>query len=549
MAWRRGVFIGVVLVAACSPAAVAPLPVTTPLVSAQSSLGPSAAPTSAPATPSATAVPALDATDPGVGWESRFVFMEDSGLGPIGGLIAGGPGYVMWSTEPSGQIGFVLTTDGASYSQVDSTLRGRVLIDLVAARGDLVGLATHGSGPIERWSSADGSAWDVIATSGIDGTPAALVRTSSGYVSVGRDRSACGLASWTSPDARLWTLSGVLASSGTCSGTAPPIHIGQLLAGPTGLLAWGELAGAGATVWTSTDGRSWQAHPGPSIGHVVRMTRGGSGYVAVGDDGQIPAGAATWTSPDGIAWTPASPQSSFTGATMSAVVSLADGRLVAVGSQPSPTGPPQPVAWTSSDGSSWQRSPAPLCQDVDVCDRGFDQGLLATDGRHLAAYGHGLNVLVSPPITVGLRVATLALGFDGNPEGPWTSGSVVGFCAPPDGSPGGGHALAYGAAYANHPTIVFNPWSSGIASLQLEVGADGSIVGLGYDRGDGAGFMGRATDVGPGEFSVDGDHVSVDAGSSAAQGRLEFRRLPVSRGDPSLPPVSPVSGSLTWSCG
>jgi hypothetical protein len=483
----------------------------------------------------------------GVGWESEFIFMEPSGLGRIKGVIAGGPGFVMWSDEAGGRPGFLLSSVGADWGQVDSTVTGGTMLTVVADHAGLLGLASDPKGRVELWRSPDGNTWKSTATSGINGTPSALVVTSFGFVAAGRDQSGCGLASWTSPDALRWTAGASLSGDlSPCEGGGSTPDVDQLLAGAGGLLASGHVADSESTVWTSPDGRRWERQSGPPTGRIARVTQGGPGYVAVGDDGRTPAKAAAWTSSDGRTWTAAPAQASFAGATMANVVALADGRLVSVGSEPRPTGGPQFVAWTSRDGQTWERSPAPLCQNLDVCtDNGVQPPLLATDGLRLVTYDGGINILASPPVTTGLRPATLALGFDQPPTGTWASGSVAGTCAPADDPTG----LVFLAAY---PRLLDVGAASGtstyVPSLQLELGPDGSVQRVGYDRGDDAGFTGRTSPL-PGEFMIGPDYITIAAGSTALQGQLQFHDIPVSRDDSSLPSVRSVSGSLSWKCG
>jgi hypothetical protein len=503
--------------------------------------------------PSATTPPETASVVPvsfdvaGVGWESEFVFMEPSGLGRIKGVIAGGPGFVMWSDEAGGRPGFLLSGAGADWGQVDSTVTGRTMLTVVADHADLLALASDTKGRVEVWRSPDGKTWKSTSTTGINGTPSALVVTSFGYVAAGRGAPGCGLATWTSPDALTWTAAGSLSGDvSPCEGGVSTPGVDQLLGGADGLLALGHLADGESTVWTSPDGRSWERRSGPPTGQIARVTQGGPGYVAVGDDGRTPATAAAWTSLDGTTWTAASAQASFVGATMANVVALADGRLVSVGSEQRPTGGPQFVAWTSRDAKTWERSPAPLCQNLDVCnDAAAQPPLLATDGLRLVGYDGSINILASPPVTAGLRPATLALGFDDPPAGTWTSGTVAGTCAPADDPSG----LVFLAAY---PRLLDVGAASGtstfVPSLQLELGPEGSVQRVVYDRGDDAGFTGRTSPL-PGEFLIGPDHMTIDAGSTALQGQLDFRDLPVSRDDSSLPSVPPVSGSLSWKCG
>jgi hypothetical protein len=485
----------------------------------------------------------------GVGWESEFVFMEPHGFGAMKGLIAGGPGFVLWSDEADGRPGFLTSTDGNFWLQVDSTRTGRTMLALVAGQAGLVGLASHGKAPIERWASADGNAWDTAPTTGLDGLPTALLATSAGFVAAGVDRSGCGLATWISPDALAWTSAGSLPTgqSMCTSGVTRPT-VDHIVGGSSGLLALGLLSGGETALWASSDGQSWMRRQGPDAGHVAQVAPYGSGYVAVGDDGNAPAAAAVWISSDGAAWTAASAQASFVGATMTDVVALADGTLASVGATSGSATGTRFVAWTSRDGQTWQRSPLPLCQSVDVCDStGSQPTRLARGGARLMAYDGSLNILTSPRLTAGLRPATLGLAFDHPPAGTWTSGLVSGYCAPAEETTG---ALGFGAAYPTHLVDVgaASGSSNYIPSLQLVVGPDASVQLLVYDRGDDAGFRGE-TDPVAGAFQIGPDHISVAPGSTAGQGRLTFIDLPVDRSDPNLPRVPPVSGSLTWSCG
>ena len=537
------------LIAGCAPtASQGP---SGPIANASPSPAASVAPATAPA-PTATPTTLLDPYDvTGVGWESEFVFMEPHGLGQIKGLIGGGPGFVMWSDEAGGRPGFLISASGTSWEQIDSTLTGRTVLALVAGPDGLVALVNHGGPTIERWVSPDGRTWSTAATTGLHGSPTALLATSAGYVAAAIDGGGCGLFVWMSTDGRTWTDAGPgAAGPSTCVGRSQPNipAVDQLVAGSDGLLAVGTLAGGLSAIWGSTDGHSWHLGQAPASGRIVRVAASGTGYVAVGDDGRTPGGAAAWTSADGLTWTAAPSQASFAGATMTDVVALADGTLASVGSEQPATGGRRFVAWTSTDGLTWQRSPAPLCQNVDVCDAsGSRSALLARDGVRLVAYDGSINIITSPRATAGLHPATLVLGFDAPPAGTWTSGSVDGYCVPAEGSDA---PVGYGAAYPTH--LVDAGAASGsstyIPSLQLVVGSDGAVQVLVYDRGDDAGFTGEAVGPAPGGFVIGPDTIKVDPGSTALRGRVVFTNVPVDRSDPSLPKVPPVSGSLTWTC-
>jgi hypothetical protein len=522
------------LTGACTPAA-------SPALSAARSPVPTAA--------ASEAVPVEAYDHVGVGWESQFVFMEPSGLGAIKGLIASGPGFVLWSDEKEGRPGFLVGSGVTGWEQVDSTLSGRTILAVVDDGSGLTALVGRAKGPIERWRSANGRSWEQVATTGIDGLPAAMAVTSTGFVAVGVDRTGCSLASWTSPDAVAWAAAGTLPGGpGSCAGGQGSPTIEVLLAGTDGLLVAGHLSATEPATWTSSDYRSWQRGAAPASGAIAAIATAGSGYVAVGHDAGTPAGAAVWTSPDGASWVPVHAQAAFAGATMTAVVTLADGSLVSVGEEPRAAGGSVFAAWTSTDGRAWQRSPNPLCLNLDVCDAtGPGPALLARNGDRLVAYDGSLNILSSPPVTAGLRPGALELHLDGLPAGAWSTGAVVGYCAPADDASGG---LQFGAAYPRLLDVgAAAGTSSFIPSLQLALGRDLSLQLLAYDRGDDAGFRKEALNLEPGASVADLGQVTINPGSTPIGGRLEFHDLPIGRTDPNLPAIAPVSGWLAWKCG
>lgn len=100
---------------------------------------------------------------------------------------------------------------------------------------------------------------------------------------------------------------------------------------------------ARAVVWTSADGIRWTQEPAPpSLANAVMtgVTRGGPGYVAVGQSLPMPISGVVWTSADGQSWSrvadapvfhaPPGTDQTF-GAVMHAVTVGKDGILVAVG--------------------------------------------------------------------------------------------------------------------------------------------------------------------------------------------------------------------------
>ena len=127
-------------------------------------------------------------------------------------------------------------------------------------------------------------------------------------------------------------------------------------------------------IWRSDDGLAWVRVSIP-VGFedaiLSAVTAGGPGFVIVGSIGKqaqpnqpAPAiRAAVWTSVDGGTWEPVVADTAFADARM-ADVAVGSVGLVAVGFSQTPAGQPfgssclDALAWTSSDGVSWSRSPA-----------------------------------------------------------------------------------------------------------------------------------------------------------------------------------------------
>ena len=125
------------------------------------------------------------------------------------------------------------------------------------------------------------------------------------------------VALWRSSDGTTWTRIGVDATAFADS------QIDELLATPTGLVAWG------------TDGQP--------------VCNGqGEGMTC----GLMPV--MFWTSTDATTWTRIADVSTFAGATIAGVTAGADG-IVAVGD----TGWSEPTIWVSATGSAWQRLTLP----------------------------------------------------------------------------------------------------------------------------------------------------------------------------------------------
>lgn len=124
-------------------------------------------------------------------------------------------------------------------------------------------------------------------------------------------------------------------------------------------------AEARAVVWTSVDGIHWTQEPASlSLANAVMtgVTRGGPGYVAVGQSLPMPTSGAVWTSADGQSWSKVADAPVFhappgTDQTFGAVVHAVrvgkDGILVAVGQVGTQGDIGSALAWWSTDGRTW----------------------------------------------------------------------------------------------------------------------------------------------------------------------------------------------------
>lgn len=133
-------------------------------------------------------------------------------------------------------------------------------------------------------------------------------------------------------------------------------------------------------VWTSRDGRRWQAVVlptgtfGMSEGSINGVTRGGPGLVAVAVDVN---GGHVFTSRDGLTWMRVkTDRATFAGASPTAVTAH-DAGLIAVGA----TLDLKPLVWRSTDGTTWERSSA------ESDEAGFTALDLAHNGSRLIAVG------------------------------------------------------------------------------------------------------------------------------------------------------------------
>ena len=230
-------------------------------------------------------------------------------------------------------------------------------------------------------ASPDGSAWHLQAVlPGDVGIGGLAVDAAGRLVAVGSSGSSA--RSWTSTDAVDWTASPTSSSLAPAAGDS--LGMSAVVATANGWLAVGgerspctvdcDGAVVRAVAWTSTDGLHWTRQPGSTSLDRATMNDvvpGGPGFIAVGLAPDHPGSttavaihAVVWTSSDGTAWSrvpdaslfhaPSGTDQQFGDSMQS--VTVADGRIVAVGLVGTQDAVGSAVAWWSTDGRTWSRS-------------------------------------------------------------------------------------------------------------------------------------------------------------------------------------------------
>jgi hypothetical protein len=326
----------------------------------------------------------------------RLATAADFGNEAISDVIPAGPGLVAVGTISIGghdSVAFWSSPDGLSWTRaptdsvfLDSTA-GRL-----AQRGNQLVLDAFSCVPGGTYCSTSklfvsvaGSPWHPATGVNTDWSYQAVVAGGPGFVAAGTAQDALdhptGVVA-TSVDGLNW--SEVPPTAAMAGAT-----IGGLAAGPTGLVAVGQLGGLPA-VWTSPDGLTWTrvaSANAPAGGTITDVAQAGSHWVAVGNR----AGQATaWTSNDGTSWQPGPPGSGLEGTTIRRIVAIGSG-FVALGE----SSPGDGAAWQSADGTSWTQ-----LDTGDIFKNGGVSAVGAVDGR-IVLFGEGASgqtiVAVSVP--------------------------------------------------------------------------------------------------------------------------------------------------------
>ena len=220
-----------------------------------------------------------------------------------------------------------------------------------------------------------------------------VARAGDAYVLVAelpyRDERSATAAAWWSEDGRTWKLAMEF----------PADHrILAVIAGGPGFVVAG-FKDDGAAVYTSIDGREWQAVSDASLrrGGIHQLVATADGLVGFGSQIDTDAGA-IFTSPDGAAWLTATNATGLTVARGLQAVGAYDGRAVAFVSE----GDDKPSAiWETTGRAEWTRIGA--LPDKGIVERvaggargwvalGADRAWTSSDGRSWSASVAGPDV-------------------------------------------------------------------------------------------------------------------------------------------------------------
>lgn len=247
--------------------------------------------------------------------------------------------------------------------------------------GGLVAVGTSG-GAAAVWRTIDGLTWTLESLPAAPGAGAtesltAVARAGAGYVAGGSVVSATGRTAtlWRSADGVAWirVAAGLPSGSSEVRGIATAVGTGTVVA--VGIS--GDERRGTAAVWRSTDeGSTWQSVSSPALagGRMLATVAGSGGFVAVGETTDQ-AGAMAWTSADGLNWSSAADQPALSNGgfqmVMTAVARDGDGYDAAGWKTDAGNG--SAVVWRSKDGRDWTRLP----QDDSFSGAGMD-AILAT---------------------------------------------------------------------------------------------------------------------------------------------------------------------------
>jgi hypothetical protein len=296
----------------------------------------------------------------------------------------------------------------------------------LAVSGEKLYLVGKGTS-MEIWSSTDGTSWTADSAEGIVDSSfvprGAVADGSGGLLVVGE-----ALSGETQTPAIWHSSAGGVLSRATLEAPTPAEIVG-VAAGTGRFVAIGDhsapglgAATTGAIVysldaWSSVDGTSWShvSLPDSDNYEAIALTAWSGGFAAVGVSETGTSGTGFWTSSDGSSW-----QRSPTSLGDFGVTSLLSfgGRLVALGAIRDEAEGMIPASWISSDGRTWVESRAPIRGPAMMFDRaivvGSDivaVGMNHTGTEQLLVAGSGTG---APPSPASSPVASAWISTDGS---------------------------------------------------------------------------------------------------------------------------------------
>lgn len=309
--------------------------------------------------------------------------------------------------EPPSHAAAWTSADGSAWQRIASLPAPQGSSISAAATGPdggLVAVGTNGESAAV-WHTSDGVTWTMESLPPAPGpgtteSLAAVARSGSGYVAGGSVVSGTGRTAtlWRSADGVAWTR----AAAGLPSGSSEVRGIAVAGSGTAVAVGiYGDERRGAAAVWRSTDGgATWQSVTSPTFadGRMLAAVAGSLGVVAVGETTDQ-AGAMAWTSTDGLSWSlaPVQPALSNGGFQMVMTAVAWDGAGFDAAGWKSDAGNGSAVVWRSKDGRDWMRLP----QDDSFSGAGMG-AILATP--RVFAGGtmgwpdtHAAQVWVAPP--------------------------------------------------------------------------------------------------------------------------------------------------------
>jgi hypothetical protein len=334
---------------------------------AQSAASSIAAATSTPATPITTPMPARwVAGDLPVPNGMKQCSADEGGLQNLrfAGFGTGLMGFGSCAHSASPGLVWISADRHSWQASAPATLAHADVYDLLVVDGLIIAVGqdvTDGFAAA-AWTSPDGVSWtrstgdlgcEIIST---------VTRLGSVFVAFGNHLPSApevevppGICEWVSDDGLDWKPVGLRNAV-----FPDDALVSSVAAGPGGLLAVGVVSGPSHSVgarWQSPDGRSWTRVARDAMNDWVSVDQaiaGGAGFVILGTD--VRGNATLATSADGLLWTAAAAPGQ---GTLYGSPSLGSGSAgVVFGGFPDNGVASPATIWTSSDGSSWRRSPA-----------------------------------------------------------------------------------------------------------------------------------------------------------------------------------------------